>query len=162
MLISSALSFAEAFDLKNGTVFLNFPNDWQAHKDLFGLPLSILGPMKNESRPMISVTTTPLKNVEFAKDFSKAQAGYKEGRIKFMKKHKGRALKFYDYAMNKNESLEIHQFGYEYEVAGKSFKEKTFYVKCNKQLFHLKTLNQLGKSKEDKQLEKIVESFKCL
>lgn len=157
------LGFCDVFSLKNGKVELDVPSDWRSEKDLFGLPLSILGPAKNGARPIVSVSSTPLKKIMFEDNFQESFKDYKKGRMSFLKKHNGEILSFLPYKKVKWKGIqESHQYGYKYKVAGLSYIETSYYIKCREKLFHLKSMDRLSEQVNRDKIEKIVRSFKCL
>lgn len=126
------------------------------------MPLTLSGPMKEESRPVITVTPTEMKKVSFnLKDTNAVNADYKAERLKWLQKHKGEFLTLTPYEKQVRQQNESHSIGYSYKINEITFIEKSFYVVCNEQLFHLKYLMRETQKESLNDTEKIVESFKC-
>jgi hypothetical protein len=143
---------------------LEVPEKWQTAKDLFGLPLTLLGPEKGGGRPVIYVSSSGKDNVQFDPQALEAnQKDYREGREQWLEKHKGFPLEFFPYKNEKwASSVEVHQMGYRYQINGLIFSEMSFFAVCKGRLFHLKwLLRDAHREDYEPVVEKVVRSFDC-
>jgi hypothetical protein len=134
------------FDLKHGRVKMDVPAAWQDVTELFGIPLMFLGPEKAGGRPVITVVPTGIKNASLdAAEMKKAEEEYQEGRREWLKKYDGVALAFNSLTAEKIPGAsEAQSVGYRYRIQDVEFIEKSYYVICNKQFYHLKTVLRGG------------------
>ncbi len=165
----SAHSKPTSFNLNRGAVTIDVPVDWQSAPDLFGMPLVLLGPDNGERRPVITLTPTGIENLNYdPKGLKNDQAGYKNGREKWLSKHNGKAVKFFPYENIKSKDskqtgvTDIHKIGYEYQISGKEFIEESYFVTCKNKLYHLKSvLNKKHEKQFSKIIKDIIGSFSC-
>lgn len=161
-LFVSASAWTKSFVIDGSKFSLDVPKEWKESKDLFGMPLTLSGPMKEESRPVITVTPTEIKKVSFdLKNVDVVNADYKSQRLKWLQKHKGEFLTLTPYKKQVQKKIESHSVGYSYRINETTFIEKSYYVVCNEQLFHLKYLMRETQKELLNETEKIVESFRC-
>ena len=160
-----SIGFAkEKFVLEKGTVSITVPKDWQSAKDLFGVPLTFLGPEVSGGRPIVSFTPTGLHDYKFdQKSLEKNQEEFKVGRESWLQEKEGKSLKYFPYKVERRkDGVEIHQIGYSYEFNEIRFFEYSYYILCDGQLFHAKVLLRLDHEKQyQKVIEEIIGSFEC-
>jgi hypothetical protein len=162
--MAQAWAATTSFNLSRGYVELNVPENWQTTKDLFGMPLQILGPFENGSRPVIAITPTGIAVEKLdANKIAKEQKDYSAGRQKWLSKYGGKAIEFYPYKEEKwGNGTVVHSIGYRYQLAGNEFSERSYFAICSGKLYHLKTL--LRKAHETAYgdaVNGIVKSFRC-
>lgn len=150
--------------LKKANVAFKLPKKWKTYKNLLGLPLTMVSPMKKESRIVISLTPTGLKKkFLIPDDLKESQKDYRDGRLKYMREINGEILGFFPYETQKWPNVErVHTIGFKYKLGGFSMVERTYYFTCKTQMFHMKSKYREGEfPKGDKTIKKIVESFNC-
>jgi hypothetical protein len=64
---NSTESVRQKIQVKNGLISLLIPPQWHSTKDLFGVPLTLLGPETDGARPVILFTPTGVNNITFKK-----------------------------------------------------------------------------------------------
>lgn len=154
----------KTFSLTVGKVQIEIPELWQEVTGLFGVQLSLLGPKKNSHRPVVMIDATDFSKYKFDKvALKKNEREYRTGKEEWLAKMKGKSISYFPYEVqNRSKDQVIHQVGLQYEIDGKKFVEKSYYVHCGQNLFHLKSLNLLEDDKDYKDdIEKIVSTFSC-
>lgn len=157
-----AIAASQLFQLELGTVRFDIPDDWQSAPGLYGMPLMLLGPVKEDRRPTISVT--PLGEApEFDLEPRKDEKRYKKGREEWLKEMGGRSLSYNPFQKIKWPGMsEGFTMGYRYEINGIKYSENTYYVICKGNLYHLKTLLDFDQEKEySPAVNKLLRSFSC-
>ncbi len=162
--VSIGLNARENFQLDKATISVVVPSDWQAAKNLFGMPLTIVGPMVSSGRPVVSFTPTGIKELKFdPKKLEENYVQYKNGREEWLQTHSGKSIEYYPYTNFKNSNgLEVHKVGYSYEMGEIKFWEFSYYILCKDHLYNAKIL--LRHSHGEKLLkvaEDLVGSFEC-
>ena len=163
-LFSRQVLAKEKFLLEKGLVVINLPAGWQASKNLFGIPLTLLGPSDSGGRPIVSFTPTGINDLKFdQKSLEQNYAEYKSGREAWLNSKSGKSLEYFPYITDKrNDGVEWHRVGYSYELSEVKFLEYSYYILCGGQLFNAKTLLRQGHEKKYiKDTEEIIRSFEC-
>lgn len=155
----------KSFQMSGGKVKLSVLKGWQEARQLFGVELTFLGPMKAENRPVVTIDMTDFSNFKFnEKSLKKNEEDYKEGREKWLSKYHGRSVDFFPYEVKKtSSSLTAHMIGFRYEMGGKIFSERSVYMTCGKNLYHIKTLlltDEEASYKEE--LDQLIDNFNCI
>lgn len=163
--VFTSVGFAnEKFQLNRGVVSIWVAKDWQSVKDLFGVPLTFLGPKANGARPVVSFTPTGLQDLKFdQKSLEKNQDEYKTGREAWLQSKDGKSLQYYPYQFEHlKEGIDVHKIGYAYEINEIRYSEYSYYILCGGQLFHSKVLFRQDHEKQYKNVvEKMIRSFEC-
>lgn len=163
--IFTSVGFAnEKFQLNRGVVSIFVPNDWQSARDLFGVPLTFLGPKMSGARPVVSFTPTGIQDLKFdQKSLEKNQDEYKVGREAWLRSKDGKSLEYYPYQFEHLKSgIDIHKIGYAYELNEIRYSEYSYYILCGGQLFHSKVLFRLEHEKQYQNVvDKMIRSFEC-
>jgi hypothetical protein len=151
------------YNLKNSKVYFEIPSKWSAHKNILGLPLVLTSPLKKKSRIIVSVTPTNIKGENNLFFDEKNYSSYISGRQKWVKEKKGTIKSIYKYKkLDWNNIKNIHRAGYTYTLSKNEFEEFSYYLKCNTQLFHIKSLRRINEFPHDKStLDKMLKSFRC-
>jgi hypothetical protein len=70
----------QSFVLEGGKkVSVDVKENWEAAKDLFGVPLTVLGPWANESRPVVTIVPTKLTKSDISEEqFKKTFENFKK------------------------------------------------------------------------------------
>lgn len=155
---------ASTYKFKSDKAKIEVPKGWQNAEELFGIPLTILGPEKDGSRPVINVTPTGIAQVKFdAKELEKSQSEYRDGKKQWLDSMKGTAVSFDDYHTEKWTGIdEAHVIGFRYKVAEVEFTEKSYYVLCKDKLYYIKTLMRASQEEASSStVTQTVKSFKC-
>jgi hypothetical protein len=161
------LAFASAptkFKMKNGSVSFIVPEHWENANGLFGVQLMLLGPMKSENRPVVTVESTDFAGMTFdSSSLKKNEKEYQEGRTEWLKKYNGKSLEFFNYQSTELASkITDHHIGFRYEIGNSEFVEHSHYITCGKNLYHLKTLLRANEESAHKpSLDKMINSFTC-
>lgn len=128
-------------------------------KDLYGIPVTLLGPVEPGSpRAVIQIIPTPIKEIKVeASHAQKFGEDYGEGRKKWIEEQNGEILellpgKFDDGRLSS---------GVSYKINNKRYLERTTYIPCPKQLYHLKIVLNFESLKALNESEDIVRSFNC-
>ena len=154
------------FSLKNGNVSFELPTNWQAKKNLLGMPLMILGPKKKESRITIGVIPTGIPLSKWnPKELGqkKHRDYYFKSKKKFLEKINGKIIKILPYKKEKwTNTKEVHSIGHRYAVNSITFVERVYYVSCDKKVFQMKGLyKEKDYRAGDKKIETVLQSFNC-
>lgn len=165
-LFRGAASFARPlenrFEINEASFSLRFNDSWRATEGLFGLPLVLSGPVKNHSRPIISVTPTPFEKTEFDhKKLKDDQVDYESERKDWLSKKGGQVIAFDQMKRVKFNEASGYRAGFSYRIQGQNFSEASYYIVCDKRLYHLKYLLKGEQSKIEKEVQGIIRSFEC-
>jgi hypothetical protein len=162
ILLTPTLSLAKSYDIDGAKFSMPVKSGWQDPEDLFGMPLTILGPEQDGARPVITVTPTTVAPSFDSKKLADDRE-YKEGREAWLAKKGGKAIRYFPYAAEKwGKSVEVHSMGYEYTLNDHQFSEKTYFAMCKGKLFHLKSLIRQDQEKEfGEAVEATVRGFTC-
>ncbi len=154
---------AERFEVFGKIATFDLPKNWKAVTKEIGVPLKLLGPLHEGRRPVITFVPIDLKNEKILlKDASKAEEGYKVSRLTWLQKFNGTAIKFKPLKVYKQSNNEVHKFGYTYSFNNVNYSENSYYIYCNNNNYHLKSLVQLEHGKKwDRVVEQIINSFGC-
>lgn len=161
----SATASEKTFKVGKNKINLYYPKDWQHAFNFLSTPLTLFGPVLNGRRAVISINNTNVQNFSFnKKDLQDNQDSYKAGRLKWLKKNKGKVVRFTGYRIKKWKNLsEVHSIGYSYTIKNDLFLEKTYFFNCNNELFNISTLMTWEQNKSyGKEVKKVLSSFKCL
>ncbi len=149
---------------KGKKVTVNVPEGWESADDLFGIPLTVLGPWANESRPVLLFLFTNLTEKSFAKtDFQNLFKDFQKEKDEWVKSHKGELVKYepttqVDY---KKTGINGHFIGAEFKINDINFIERSYYLYCKGEVYNLKYSIRDEHKKYVPALQKMVEDFKC-
>jgi hypothetical protein len=153
---------------KDFTVFkkkvsFELPTDWQVVEKEVGVPLKMLGPLFEERRPVVQLVPIDLTDGQLSLgDKSKAEDSYKVSRLTWLQTFNGKSISFLPSKTYSANGKEVFQFGHLYSLNGANFEEKSYYIRCNGQTFHLKTLVQVEHIEHwASVVQPIADSFKC-
>ena len=153
----------ESHVVQDKKIKIDVPKEWQAVKDLYGLPLVVLGPWENESRPAITwmftgMTTKIMKKDDLAKIFK----DFKEDKEAWVKEHAGKLVKFEPLTDAKyNPGLHGSFVGAEFVINDVHFVERSYYLYCNDEVFNVKYSIRDEHRKYLKSIDGIIGSLKC-
>ena len=160
----AAFSATQKLRFKDQQFLVSMPQDWKAVNELYGIPITLLGPMiNNETRAVIQVIPTGEKSstltIKDSEDFSKK---YAEGRRQWIKSQNGNVIDILPGKLSQtSKGILILEAGVSYQIHQKSFAERTYYVQCPKQIVHLKIVLNVGLIQSMPTAESIVRSFQC-
>jgi hypothetical protein len=154
----AAVPQPKSFPLEQGTVAFQLPAGWEHETDVFGTPLVLLGPVKDEQRSVISVVPSGLE-VDFAKELGKTEYEYRLGRRQYLETVGAELVKFRDYEKTKLNGNEAHVMGVRYRTGGVEMAETSYYVLCQKKMYFLKTLTR--DAGEERAVSDVAQSFRC-
>jgi hypothetical protein len=149
----------QSFALEGATVKFDLPDGWEGGKDAFNLPLTLVGPRKEDKRPVVSIIPTGQKVEMSSDELKRTEYEYRMGRRSFIEGLGGEILGFKDYEKTKVNGNEVHVVGYRYSAAGDEFAETSYYIHCREQLFMVKTVSR--SPADEKTAQKVVKSFEC-
>lgn len=153
----------ESHVVQDKKIKIDVPKEWEAVKDLYGLPLVVLGPWANESRPAITwmftgMTSKIMKKEEFLKVFN----DFKSDKEAWVKEHSGKLLKFEPLTEAKyNPGLYGNYIGAEFVINDVHFVERSYYLYCNNEVFNVKYSIRDEHRKYLKSIDGIIGSLKC-
>jgi hypothetical protein len=151
-------------ELERAHVSLNKPENWKTFKNLLGFPLVLVGPMKKGARITVGVTPSDIKDYPYKKNgFKKSAKTYKSDAKKWISTKDGKIKEFFPYAKtNWKHTDNVHSYGFRYDLGKIAFVERSYYLHCHGQLFHIKTLyrEKLFK-KEESKINNVLDSFNC-
>lgn len=161
VLPSTALS--KSLVWKDQRFAIDVPEGWREVKDLYGIPVTLLGPVKNQTRPVVQVIPTPLHAVEIKADNAKGFGEkYAEGRRKWLMAQNGKLIELLPGRFETlKDGSKMLSTGVSYQMNQKAFIERTFYVSCPKNIFHLKIVQNFELVNQLQESETIVRSFRC-
>lgn len=165
LILSCSFSWAkvEEFEIQGKKISIDVPAEWQTVKELYGMPLSALGPEENGLRPamvfsfmgMNSKIMSPEKFQSIFKDF-------KTSKQKWVDKYKGKLLMFEEMTpVEFSKDVKGHFIGAEYIVDDIIFIERSYYLYCKSDVFHVKWNIREEHKKHMKDIERILRSFSC-
>ena len=165
--LTSSYSFSaeKIFQLNKNKIHLHYPDGWQHAFNFLNTPLTLFGPVVDNRRAVISINNTDVKNFSFNKKrLQDNEDNYKEGRLKWLKKNKGKVVRFTGYRISKWKNIpEVHSIGYSYTIKNDLFLEKAYFFNCKNELFNISTLMTWEQNKtHGKEVKKILSSFECL
>ena len=138
---------------------IQLPEGWREVKDLYGIPVTLLGPsVAPKPRAVIQVIPTKLPPAKM--NHTEAVAfgiKYAEGRKNWMKDQEGEIFEILPGKFEGNRFVA----GVSYRLNQKNFIERTYYVNCPKEIFHLKIILNFENRDQLSQSESIVRSFSC-
>jgi hypothetical protein len=147
---------------KNKKITLDLNDDWEFVKDLFGVPLTVLGPWENESRPVILYTPTGVNSDKFPEEeFQKIFLDFRKEKEAWVKSLSGKLVSFEPMTTIKFKNAHGHYIGAEFIIDDITFSERSFYLFCKKELYSIKWSLRDEHKKYLPELQRIVESFQC-
>lgn len=158
MLLSAPL-WARTLSYDGQTFSMDVPTEWKDVKDLYGIPITLLGPsVAPKPRVVIQVIPTKLPHGEMKEsDAKKFGEDYAEGRKRWVKEQEGEILELVPGSFEKNRLMA----GVSYKIHHKRFLERTVYVNCPKKLFHLKLILNFENLESLSEAQNILRSFEC-
>lgn len=95
-------------------------------------------------------------------DETAAMESYKVSKLAWLQSVNAKLISFLPMKNFKRPNAEFYQFTYLYQMKEENYEEKSFYVKCKGQTYHLKTLiNMDHVVKWESTIRSLVESFNC-
>lgn len=153
----------QSFTLEGGKkVSVDVKENWEAAKDLFGIPLTVLGPWANESRPVVSILPTNVKKTDTSEEqFKKYFSDFKKDKDEWVQEHKGKLISYEPATSVKMGEKSGHFIGAEFVINNVHFIERSYYLFCKDEIYNLKYSMRDEHRKYTKDLQKVVEDFKC-
>lgn len=153
----------QSFTLEGGKkVSVNVMENWEAAQELFGIPLAVLGPWANESRPVVSILPTKMKKEDISKEeFKKYFEDFKKEKEEWVQSHSGSLISYEPATSVEYGNLAGHYIGAEFKINNIHFIERSYYLYCKGEVYNLKYSMREEHRKYTKDLQKIVEEFKC-
>lgn len=160
----AAYSKTESFKLdKSKNISVTYPTNWESAKNLYGIPVTILGPWKNESRPVITIMSTLLTKEKFNQDdLKKILIDFKDKKNAWVLSHKGHLISFEPLEeVNYKSKVKGYHIGAEFSVSNIHYIERSYYLTCKDEVFNLKYSIRDEHRFQLKDIQSIVESFQC-
>ncbi len=144
---------------KNIKFEITVPYKWREAKDLYGIPVTFLGPsVGSKPRAIVQIIPTDAPDIKMSvQDARGFGEKYAEGRKNWVREQGG---EIYDVLPGKFEDGKLTA-GVSYRINQKSYLERTYYANCAKKLFHLKIVLNFENKNELSDCESIVRSFSC-
>lgn len=143
---------------------IEHPADWKEVKDMFGIPVTILGPYQtNESRPVIQIVPVAEKSIAFTDaEVKKWNDNHDRNSREWIKRNNGKLEKLWPGVLEKRkDGTQQLVGGLAYQLNNLAFIEKIYYLSCPKNTWNFKILINQGSKEFLPIAEKIVGSFKC-
>jgi len=151
-------------DLGRAKVSFELPKKWKTFEKVMGFPLVITSPRIKGARITISVTPSDVRNFGFKdSDFSKNQNTFQEDALRWIGTKKGKVKEFFPYKKEEwSKSAIAHVYGWKYDLGETTYIERSMYVLCKKQVFHIKTMyKERFNAKDQPKIDKLLKSFRC-
>ena len=146
-------------------VKLDVPQGWKIVKDLYGMPIMVLGPEREHERAVLSVQHTDVPNIVFNhKKIKENSETYYTARKEFIEGMGELTFtsKIPYEKLNTKTGSEGFQIGFRYQSDEIEREEKSIHITCRNKLYLLKTLTNNQLPNEDKTtISKIVSNFDC-
>ena len=138
---------------------INFSKEWKEVKDLYGIPVTLLGPsVTPKPRAVIQIIPTSSKPIPMKEEHAKAFGEkYAEGRKRWVTEQQGQILEILPGNFDNGRLWT----GVSYKIGVKRYLERTYFVNCSKNLYHLKIILNFENLDSLKESESIVRSFAC-
>ena len=164
--LSSSTSFASWTRYQNYKIKLDVPTGWKIERDLFGMPITVLGPERNGERAVLSVQHTPVIGMEFNhQNIIKTKNQYYEGRKKWADSLEDASFLSeipYQHLKLENGS-DGFEMGFRYHARNLDLEEKSIQLNCGNRLFLIKTLSSNKIPETDSaELAKLVSGLDCV
>lgn len=157
-------SAVETHTIEKGIkVTLDVPAGWETASELFGIPLTVLGPWANESRPVLLFLFTNLTSKQFNQDqFQNLFKDFQKEKDDWVKSHKGVLVKYEPTTkVELRKDLTGHFIGAEFKINGIHFIERSYYLYCKDQVYNVKYSIRDEHRPYLPVLQKMVGEFKC-
>ena len=151
---------------QNYKIHLDVPKGWRIERDLFGMPITVLGPERHGERAVLSVQHTPVFGMHFDHQLLlKTKDQYYSGRHDWLTKFEDvKYLSDLPYRhlawKNGNDGFEM---GFRYHMRGINLEERSVQVNCGQRLYFVKTLTSNKIPAEDTAvLSRLVNQLNCV
>jgi hypothetical protein len=163
VLCSAANAAVETHVIQEKKIQIDVPKEWETVKDLYGLPLVALGPEEDETRPAIAFSFTGMtKKIMKVESFQKLFTDFRKEKETWVQKHKGKLIKFEEMTPVKTTGdIHGHYIGAEFLVEDTHFVERSYYLYCKDEVYHVKWSMRDEHRKHMKDIDQITRSFSC-
>lgn len=147
---------ASEFSLPGGKLRFDLPSGWQGVLGGMGVPLMLVGPMKNGTRPIISVTLFEEKNLQIDfEDLNRKVQEYRDGRKKWLQKQEATLVSFLEPKLDHwSHDVVAYELGFYFKMDEDEFLERSNYVTCKRQFVHLKSVLRVSTGRSSSVLGK--------
>lgn len=144
-------------------ISIDVPTEWETVKDLFGLPLAALGPEEKGTRPAMSFSYTGMtRKIMTPEKFQGLFKDFRKGKEKWVDKYKGKLLMFEEMTpVSFSKDIRGHFIGAEFVIDGAHFAERSYYLFCKDEVYHVKWSIREEHRKHMKDIDQIMRSFAC-
>ncbi len=144
-------------------IFFDLPEGWQAKEGVFDMPVVLYGPKQGNGRPTIGIVPFDQKGITFnQKENLVNQKDYRKYRRAWVEKLDGTVLGFHPYEVQKWKHAKAHIIGHRFKLGQVDFSETSFYVICDDELFHMKSLYRENEYPDgQKVIMDVLKSFNC-
>ena len=143
---------------------IDAPKNWKIETDLYGVPITALGPERSGERAVVLVqhTSVALKKFE-EKDLEEQQKEYVVARKEWLAKADDATfIAALPAKYRAKKQLSGFEFAYQYRLREHNFEEHSLQLSCAGQVYLVKTLTSEKNPKEDlSALAKIMDGFDC-
>ena len=155
---------AEWVRYENYKVQVQLPSQWKVQKDLYGVPIVVLGPERKGERAVLEIQHTPAKNYVFDHAQSAdSQDTYFVGRKAWLSRYDGEFVSKIPYQkLSSAHHLDGSEIGYKYKLRGHQFEERSVQVNCDGSMYMIKSLvSDLSPNEDRVALGKMISQFQC-
>ena len=139
--LASSTARAEWVRYEDYKVSIDAPKDWKVATDLFGVPITVLGPQRGKDRAVFLVQHTKVTDITFVKEtLNVDNTDYLNARKEWLAKLDG--SEFIQplaprMISNPSTSLNGVDFGFQYKLRGIFFEEHNVRVSCGARFLFL-------------------------
>ncbi len=153
----------EKFTLDGHKISITIPAGWESVIDLFGMPLVVLGPETNETRPAVMILSTNLssKNVPQS-ELKNLFKGFRSEKEAWIKSHKGELVDFQGPTSVEIRKDLIGQFlNAEFKFNDVTFLERSYYLYCKDNIYNVKYSTRAEHAKLLPTIQNLMGTFQC-
>ena len=155
---------SESYLVNESNVDFELPTNWISTEDLFGIPLTFLGPEDSDGRAVVLVSPLRVPEWKFTPAMQdQFYTEYQAGR-KASAEAEGRVIESFDPLMSETwkSGAQAYCMGYRSGFLNQTFIERSCYVFCHDFLYHIKSLIRGSQeTKYGKTVESVTKSFGC-
>jgi hypothetical protein len=164
---SPCFSALKTFEVAGTSFKMSLPSDWQRVVQTSKTNAIFVGDKDVDDRnPVILVSPMRLKGVQFSETVLNLNSSdYFLGRRRFVNEKRGTILVEESYKKENWAGItEAHSVGYQYRANGIDARERSYYISCSGNVFHVKLLEYKasGDKKFTAENDEIARSFTCI
>lgn len=156
---------AEWIRYQDYKVKIDAPKDWKIETDLYGVPVTALGPERGGERAVVLIQHTALTEARFdEKELNSQKDEYITARKEWLAKADNATFEVALPAVYHSQASRLtgYEFGYRYRLREHRFEERSLQLSCAGKVYLVKTLSSEKNTAQDlNALSKIVAGFDC-